>query len=203
MLPRRSLPKVSTSFFFFSPSHLISYLLLLLPISSHLLSSSSSSKMALQLQASTTRGLSLEAPNVAQKRHSSSRRLALESSMLSSSLKLVMVSPSPKLQKQPRFSMRVASKQTYICRDCGYIYNDRKPFDKLPDNYFCPVCGAPKRRFRAYQPAVTKDANSTDVRKARKAELQRDEAIGKALPIAILVGVAALAGLYFYLNSTF
>ncbi|KAG1370219.1 hypothetical protein COCNU_15G005850 [Cocos nucifera] len=34
--------------------------------------------------------------------------------------------------------MRVASKQAYICPDCGYIYNDRTPFEKLPDKYFCP-----------------------------------------------------------------
>lgn len=40
------------------------------------------------------------------------------------------------------------------------------------------VCGAPKRRFRAYQPAVTRDANDTGVRKARKAQMQRDEAVG-------------------------
>ncbi|KAK7318350.1 hypothetical protein RJT34_03049 [Clitoria ternatea] len=103
----------------------------------------------------------------------------------------------------PRISMRVASKQAYICRDCGYIYNDRTPFDKLPDNYFCPVCGAPKRRFRPYAPSVTKNANDTAVRKARKADIQRDEAVGKALPIAIGVGVAVLAGLYFYLNTKY
>ncbi|KAF2321367.1 hypothetical protein GH714_040454 [Hevea brasiliensis] len=69
--------------------------------------------------------------------------------------------------------------------------------------YLKPVCGAPKRRFRPYAPSVTKNANETDVRKARKAQIQRDEAIGRALPIAIVVGVAALAGLYFYLNSSF
>ncbi|CAI0446782.1 unnamed protein product [Linum tenue] len=65
------------------------------------------------------------------------------------------------------------------------------------------VCGAPKRRFRPYTPAVTKGANDKDVRKARKAELQRDEAIGRALPIAVVVGIVALAALYFYLNNTF
>ncbi|CAH8279217.1 unnamed protein product [Arabidopsis lyrata] len=102
----------------------------------------------------------------------------------------------------PRFSMRVSSKQAYICRDCGYIYNDRTPFDKLPDNYFCPVCAAPKRRFRPYMPDVSKNVNDKDVRKARKAELQRDEAVGKALPIAIAVGVLALAALYLYVNNT-
>ncbi|CAA7052748.1 unnamed protein product [Microthlaspi erraticum] len=101
----------------------------------------------------------------------------------------------------PRFSMRVSSKQAYICRDCGYIYNDRTPFEKLPDNYFCPVCAAPKRRFRPYMPDVSKNVNEKDVRKARKAELQRDEAVGKALPIAIAFGLLALAALYFYVNN--
>lgn len=112
------------------------------------------------------------------------------------------LSKSSSSSSAPRFSMRVSSKQAYICRDCGYIYNDRTPFDKLPDNYFCPVCAAPKRRFRPYMPDVSKNVNDKDVRKARKAELQRDEAVGKALPIAIAVGVLALAALYFYVNST-
>ncbi|GFP82742.1 rubredoxin [Phtheirospermum japonicum] len=67
----------------------------------------------------------------------------------------------------PKITMRVTFKQAYICRDCGYIYNDRTPFEKKPDNYFCPVCGAPKRRFRAYQLALTEDVNDTNVGKAR------------------------------------
>ncbi|XP_042499194.1 uncharacterized protein LOC122077338 [Macadamia integrifolia] len=133
-------------------------------------------------------------------------RFALRSSFFSPSLHLLLPPPPPHQpisSAAPKFSMRVASKQAYICRDCGYIYKDRTPFEKLPDNYFCPVCGAPKRRFRTYEPAVVKNANDTDVRKARKAQLQRDEAIGRALPIAIVVGVAGLAGLYLYLNNTF
>ncbi|XP_076893608.1 uncharacterized protein LOC143545648 [Bidens hawaiensis] len=132
----------------------------------------------------------------------SSNHVAMHSSFsLSPSLQLLL--PRDRPASAPKFAMRTASKQAYICRDCGYIYNDKTPFEKLPDKYFCPVCGAPKRRFREYTPAVTKNANATDVRKARKAELQRDEAVGKALPIAIAVGVVALAGLYFYLNNTF
>ncbi|XP_031490237.1 uncharacterized protein LOC116257534 [Nymphaea colorata] len=133
-------------------------------------------------------------------------RFALKSAFFNgaTSLQLFVATASPQLASSPpRFTMRVASKQAYICRDCGYIYNDRTPFEKLPDNYFCPVCGAPKRRFKSYQPAVKKDANDTDVRKARKAQMKRDETIGNALPIAIVVGVAALAGLYFYLNNAY
>ncbi len=136
-------------------------------------------------------------------------RFALRSSFFSPSVHLLLPPTNnqhpalPSAAAAPKISMRVASKQAYICRDCGYIYNDRTPFEKLPDGYFCPVCSAPKRRFRQYQPAVAKNANATDLRKERKAQIQRDEAIGRALPIAIVVGIAALAGLYFYLNSTF
>ncbi|XP_021888705.1 uncharacterized protein LOC110807775 [Carica papaya] len=130
-------------------------------------------------------------------------RFALRSSFFSSSSLQLFISPNQAqpLAAAPRFSMRVASKQAYICRDCGYVYNDRTPFEKLADNYFCPVCGAPKRRFRPYQPAVTKNANDIDVRKARKAQMKRDEDIGRALPIAIVIGIVALAALYYYVNN--
>ncbi|XP_021287268.1 uncharacterized protein LOC110418772 [Herrania umbratica] len=132
-----------------------------------------------------------------------SDRFALKSAFFSTSLHLLLPSPQQlPTATAPRFSMRVASKQAYICRDCGYIYSERTPFEKVPDSYLCPVCGAPKRRFRPYQPAVARNANDTDVRKARKEQMKRDEAIGKALPIAIVVGIAALALLYFYLNYT-
>lgn len=130
---------------------------------------------------------------------------ALKSSFFSPSIHLLLPARlrNSAPAAAPKFSMRVASKQAYICRDCGYIYNDRTPFEKLPDSYFCPVCGAPKRRFRAYEPKVSKNANETSVRKARKEQIKRDEAIGRALPIAIVVGIAALGALYYYLNSTF
>ncbi|WCJ36362.1 Rubredoxin-like superfamily protein [Euphorbia peplus] len=132
-------------------------------------------------------------------------RFALKSSFFTPSLHLLIASSTHQLvpSTAPKFSMRVASKQAYICRDCGYIYNDRTPFEKQPDKYFCPVCGAPKRRFRPYAPAVNKNVNETATRKERKAQLQRDESIGRALPIAIAVGVVALVALYFYLNTSF
>ncbi|KAI6675789.1 hypothetical protein NL676_003695 [Syzygium grande] len=127
--------------------------------------------------------------------------LSAKAKVASSAASSSWTSSSP--MPRPSISMRLASKQAYICRDCGYIYSDRTPFDKLPDNYFCPVCGAPKRRFRAYEPAVAKNANATDARMARKAQIQRDEAIGRFLPIGVAVGAIALAALYFYLNSLF
>lgn len=46
----------------------------------------------------------------------------------------------------------------YRCTVCGYIYDPEEgdpdggiapntAFDKLPDNWVCPVCGAPKDDF--------------------------------------------------------
>jgi len=48
--------------------------------------------------------------------------------------------------------------QKYVCDICGYVYDPAKgdpsnnvpagtPFDKLPDDWVCPVCGAPKDDF--------------------------------------------------------
>lgn len=38
----------------------------------------------------------------------------------------------------------------YICKICGFVYDDSKqkiPFEKLPENWVCPVCGASKADF--------------------------------------------------------
>ena len=48
--------------------------------------------------------------------------------------------------------------QKWVCTVCGYVYDPAKgdpdngvasgtPFDKLPDNWVCPVCGAGKDQF--------------------------------------------------------
>ena len=37
----------------------------------------------------------------------------------------------------------------YILQDCGYVFTKGpKAWAELPDNYSCPPCGAPKRRFK-------------------------------------------------------
>ena len=39
----------------------------------------------------------------------------------------------------------------YICQICGYIYDDEKekiPFDQLPADWKCPLCGAVKSDFK-------------------------------------------------------
>ena len=48
--------------------------------------------------------------------------------------------------------------QRYVCEVCGYVYDPAigdpdggvasgTPFDKLPDDWVCPVCGAGKDNF--------------------------------------------------------
>ena len=48
--------------------------------------------------------------------------------------------------------------QKYVCNVCGYVYDPAKgdpegnipsgtPFEKLPDDWTCPVCGASKSEF--------------------------------------------------------
>ena len=39
----------------------------------------------------------------------------------------------------------------YICQICGYVYDDAKekvPFEELPDDWKCPLCGASKSDFK-------------------------------------------------------
>ena len=49
----------------------------------------------------------------------------------------------------------------YRCLVCGYIYDPSEgdtvngidpgvPFEELPDDYLCPVCGAGKDEFEEY-----------------------------------------------------
>lgn len=95
----------------------------------------------------------------------------------------------------------------YICVDCGYIYDDSTPFDKLPSSYKCPVCNAPKRRFKSYAGSGRNDP------KSMKSRMQEMKAGGKgaasgssgsdttgALAIAV-GGVIVLAAAYFALSS--
>jgi rubredoxin len=52
--------------------------------------------------------------------------------------------------------------QLWICTSCGFIYDPSEgdpdggiapgtPFDEVPDDWFCPVCGARKRDFEPYE----------------------------------------------------
>lgn len=37
--------------------------------------------------------------------------------------------------------------KVFRCSVCGYIYDEATPFEELPDDWTCPVCGAGKDLF--------------------------------------------------------
>ena len=50
----------------------------------------------------------------------------------------------------------------YVCDVCGYIYDPEvgdpeddiepgTPFEKLPDDWLCPVCGVDKESFKPFE----------------------------------------------------
>lgn len=42
---------------------------------------------------------------------------------------------------------KAAPRTVWKCRLCGYVYDGAVPFEELPEDYRCPVCGAPKSSF--------------------------------------------------------
>lgn len=68
----------------------------------------------------------------------------------------------------------------YVCSICGYIYDEAKesvPFDDLPDDWKCPLCGAPKSEFQIERkaeplPKVSEAATETaDLQKLSAGQL--------------------------------
>ena len=52
----------------------------------------------------------------------------------------------------------------YICQICGYVYDDAKekvPFDLLPEDWKCPLCGALKTDFRPEESEEPQTAGQT------------------------------------------
>jgi rubredoxin len=58
--------------------------------------------------------------------------------------------------------MEAATQQLYICTSCGFIYDPAEgdpdggvppgtPFEDIPNDWFCPVCGARKADFEPYE----------------------------------------------------
>ena len=37
--------------------------------------------------------------------------------------------------------------KVYVCNVCGYDYDGDVPFDQLPENWVCPLCGVGKDEF--------------------------------------------------------
>ena len=37
--------------------------------------------------------------------------------------------------------------KVYVCTVCGYVYDGDVPFDQLPEDWVCPLCGVGKDEF--------------------------------------------------------
>lgn len=42
-----------------------------------------------------------------------------------------------------------SKEKKYICTVCHYVYDGETPFEELPDDYVCPICGVGKELFAA------------------------------------------------------
>ncbi|XP_024386075.1 uncharacterized protein [Physcomitrium patens] len=94
----------------------------------------------------------------------------------------------PKRPAPPRFGRKLTDAQkaraTHVCLDCGYIYTLSKSFDDQPEDWQCPQCQAPKKRFAGYDPETGRTIG------------------GQATPIPVLLGVvfgaAAIGAILFF-----
>lgn len=67
----------------------------------------------------------------------------------------------------------------YICQICSYVYDDDKekiPFEKLPDDWKCPLCGAAKSDFKpeeqkAELKPITVNTEAADLKKLSAGQL--------------------------------
>lgn len=41
----------------------------------------------------------------------------------------------------------MADEKKWVCTVCGYVYDGEIPFEELPDDYVCPLCGVGKEFF--------------------------------------------------------
>lgn len=44
-------------------------------------------------------------------------------------------------------SMKTSILSTFVCSECHYVYDGIIPFEQLPDDYVCPICGKGKEFF--------------------------------------------------------
>lgn len=43
--------------------------------------------------------------------------------------------------------IQLTIKKVYVCDVCGYEYDGDVPFEQLPDDWTCPLCGVGKDQF--------------------------------------------------------
>ncbi|KAL6764255.1 hypothetical protein V8C86DRAFT_2478470 [Haematococcus lacustris] len=118
---------------------------------------------------------------------------SISSSRLSSGLRAGLSRKSVQVHAKVAARAKTAN---YVCVDCGYLYDGKKgAFEDLPGSYACPVCGAPKKRFKGY--TGSKRSNDNKTMSARAVELReqleaRGEKVEEDNTTLLASGAAAL-----------
>ena len=66
----------------------------------------------------------------------------------------------------------------YICTICGYIYDEEKEqtkFEDLPDDWACPMCGAPKAVFKPLEEENQENEEKIETKKEENEEIKKEE----------------------------
>ena len=70
----------------------------------------------------------------------------------------------------------------YICKICGFVYDDAKekvPFESLPQDWVCPVCGASKSDFKLVVEEKSKKSNKSKNKKSETKFVEKSEDLQK------------------------
>lgn len=55
--------------------------------------------------------------------------------------------PKPQVNQGETKMTEAKEEKNWICTVCGYVYDGEIPFEELPDDYVCPLCGVDKSFF--------------------------------------------------------
>jgi len=50
-------------------------------------------------------------------------------------------------QKRKKKGNTMTENKKWVCKVCGYVYDGEIPFEQLPEDWVCPLCGVPKSEF--------------------------------------------------------
>ena len=50
-------------------------------------------------------------------------------------------------QNRKRKEKIMSETKKWVCSVCGYVYDGEVPFEELPEDWVCPLCGEPKSVF--------------------------------------------------------
>lgn len=52
-----------------------------------------------------------------------------------------------KKNKEVKMTEKTEEKKQWVCTVCGYVYDGETPFEDLPEDWLCPLCGVGKEFF--------------------------------------------------------